>query len=145
MSRTATQQGPAGLFATSRRGGLTKAEVSLVEELRALDRPWSWQNIARRLGRCEADVRAFFDGEMTEARPVTPKPALSLVPKALPQDRHPLLGQRTGKGRSPFPFTQAHVATIESWRRAEITTLQAMELIGCSNTALKTAARKLAA
>lgn len=62
MSKTATPAGPAGNFATSRRGGLTKPEILLVEELRSGPRPWSWQNIARRLGRCEADVRAHFEG-----------------------------------------------------------------------------------
>ena len=60
MSKTATPQGPAGDFATARRGGLTRPEILLVEQLRSGDRPVSWQNIARRLGRCEADVRSFF-------------------------------------------------------------------------------------
>ena len=60
MSGTATQQGPAGSFATSRRGGPTAADIRTAERLRSGDRPWSWQNIARRLGLCETDVRAFF-------------------------------------------------------------------------------------
>lgn len=69
MSRTGTPQGPAGLFATSRRGGLTAEELRMVEALRARERPVSWQNIAARMGRCEADVRASIEGRSDFAPP----------------------------------------------------------------------------
>lgn len=62
MSKTATAQSPAGLFATSRRGGLTFEEIRMVEALRARERPVSWQNIAARMGRCVADVRGSIEG-----------------------------------------------------------------------------------
>lgn len=51
----------AGDFATSRRGGLTNAEIREAERLRFGPRPWSWHNLARRFGCCEHDVRRFFE------------------------------------------------------------------------------------
>lgn len=74
MSKTATPAGPAGNFATSRRGGLTPAEIRLAQDLRSGERPVSWQNIANRLGRCEIDVRAMFaDPEPEAPAEVAPK------------------------------------------------------------------------
>lgn len=60
MSRTATPQGPSGDFATSRRGGLTATEIHEIEAHRAKERPTPWSALARRYGRCEADIRALF-------------------------------------------------------------------------------------
>lgn len=50
----------AGLFATSRKGGLTTVEIKEIEAHRAKDRPTPWSALAKRYGRCEADLRAFF-------------------------------------------------------------------------------------
>ena len=80
MSRTATQQGPAGSFATSRRGGPTADDLRTAERLRSGDRPWSWQNIARRLGLCEADIRAHFAEPQAPALPVHDDTAPKLFP-----------------------------------------------------------------
>lgn len=60
MSKTAIQQGPSGAFATSRRGGLTATEIREIEAHRAKERPTPWSALARRYGRCEADIRALF-------------------------------------------------------------------------------------
>lgn len=115
MSKTATQQGPSGLFATSRRGGLTPAEIRLVEDLRSGDRPVSWQNIARRLGRCEADVRVLFTE--TEA-------GLSVVEK-VPEEREP---------RTNFPWDDAQTGYLIA--RYNLDGPEAVALVlGCSRTA----------
>jgi hypothetical protein len=58
---TVRHQTSAGAFATSRRGRLTNEEIHQIEALRARERPMSWQHIAQRFGRCEADLRAAFE------------------------------------------------------------------------------------
>lgn len=50
----------AGLFATARKGALTTAEVREIEAHRAKERPTPWSALAKRYGRCEADIRAYF-------------------------------------------------------------------------------------
>lgn len=74
---TATPAGPSGLFATSRRGGLTAHEITVAEELRNGPRPVSWQHIAARTGRCAADWQAYFARQPAEPMPpVWPAPPL---------------------------------------------------------------------
>lgn len=67
----------AGNFATARRGSLTTLEINEAEALRA--KGWSWQNIARNLGRCESDVKMALDsGRAVVVRlppPPVPPPA----------------------------------------------------------------------
>ena len=60
MSATARQPGSAGMFATSRRGGLSNEEIRMIEALRAKDRPEPWQARAARFGRPVEDIRAIF-------------------------------------------------------------------------------------
>lgn len=86
MSRTATPQGPGGDFATSRRGGLTQAEIREIEAHRAKDRPTPWAALARRYGRCEADIRALY------AEPEAPAPVV--------------------EKRTNFPWTDAQVGYL---------------------------------
>lgn len=50
----------AGLFATSRKGGLSAIEVREIEAHRSKLRPTPWSALARQYGRCEADLRAHF-------------------------------------------------------------------------------------
>lgn len=58
---TAAHNSPAaGLFATSRKGALSAAEIREIEAHRAKPRPTPWSALARRYGRCEADIRAYF-------------------------------------------------------------------------------------
>lgn len=51
----------AGSFATSRRGGLTFDDRMEIEAHRAKDRPTPWSALARRYGRCEADLKAAME------------------------------------------------------------------------------------
>lgn len=57
---TVRHQTSAGAYATSRRGALTSLEIHEIEALRARDRPVPFNALARRYGRCEADIRALF-------------------------------------------------------------------------------------
>lgn len=50
----------AGLFATSRKGGLSACEIREIEAHRAKARPTPWSALARQYGRCESDIRAHF-------------------------------------------------------------------------------------
>lgn len=50
-----------GAFATAQRGGLTQAEINEIQAHRNRDRPTPWSALAKRYGRCEADIRALFD------------------------------------------------------------------------------------
>jgi transposase-like protein len=59
VSATAQHQSQAGLFATSRRGGLTSEEIRKAEGMRA--KGWGWQNIANVLGRCREDVQQSLE------------------------------------------------------------------------------------
>lgn len=59
----------AGLFATSRRGGLSNEEIREIEAHRAKDRPTPWPALAKRYGRCEADLRAYFAPKPAPAPP----------------------------------------------------------------------------
>ena len=65
----------AGVFATSRRGGITPYEVALIEQLAA--RRVSTQNIAMQLARSQEDVRAVLDSressKVSESAIPTPK------------------------------------------------------------------------
>lgn len=56
----------AGLFATSRRGGLTMVEIREIEAHRNRDRPTPWQALASRYGRPVEDIQAVI---------FTPRPA----------------------------------------------------------------------
>ena len=66
MIQASHNNGAGGVFATSRRGGLTNEEVRTAQALRSGARPWSFQNIARRLGRSEIDVRRMLDAGFAE-------------------------------------------------------------------------------
>jgi len=61
----------AGDFATSRRGGLTQAELREIEAHRAKERPTPWQALAMRYGRPVAEIRALYADmqEKTQAAP----------------------------------------------------------------------------
>lgn len=50
----------AGLFATARRGGLTRDQVHEIEAHRARDRPTPFQALAARYGVPEMEIRALF-------------------------------------------------------------------------------------
>jgi len=106
VSRTAQTQPLAGSFASSRRGGLTSDEIRMAEALRARERPVSFQNIAARLGRCEADVRRHFEpaiavAPVEVATPQPPKPVLVTI-------RDP---NRAKSGR-PAPYWSAEELAI---------------------------------
>lgn len=80
MSKTGHAQTSAGSFATARRGGLSSEEIRMAEALRARERPVSWQNLARRFGCSEIDLRrALGDlpgeaaNDTTEERPPEPE------------------------------------------------------------------------
>ena len=47
----------AGLFATSRRGGLTPQEVKMARDMRSKGR--GWQTIANVMGRCREDLQGL--------------------------------------------------------------------------------------
>lgn len=79
MSATARQPGAAGMFATSRRGGLSGEEIRMIEALRAKDRPEPWQALAARFGRPVEDIKAVCTAprptvEFEPYVPATPAP-----------------------------------------------------------------------
>ena len=80
MSRTATQQDPAGSFATSRRGGLTSADIIKAEALRRQSPPVSFQNIAKQLQCCQADLVLHFAGPQAPATETPDDTASKLFP-----------------------------------------------------------------
>lgn len=59
--------GSAGLFATTRRGGLTADEIRQAKDMRA--KRWGVQNIANVLGRCREDVQRALEPVALEAVP----------------------------------------------------------------------------
>lgn len=59
--------GSAGLFATTRRGGLTADEIRQAKDMRA--KRWGVQNIANVLGRCREDVQRALEPVALEAIP----------------------------------------------------------------------------
>lgn len=59
--------GSAGLFATTRRGGLTADEIRQAKDMRA--KRWGIQNIANVLGRCREDVQRALEPVALEAIP----------------------------------------------------------------------------
>lgn len=69
-TNTDTSSG-AGLFATSKRGGLTGEEIREIEAHRCRDRPTPWQALAVRYGRCEADIKALFEADNDNTSAVT--------------------------------------------------------------------------
>jgi len=56
VTGTATPQGLAGNYASSRRGSLEPADIRKAEALRKRVPPVSWANIAKQLMCCEADL-----------------------------------------------------------------------------------------
>ena len=71
----------AGNFATARKGGLTTLEINEAEALRS--KGWSWQNIARNLGRCETDIKAALDTRCGVVVPMpSPPPAVAINAQA---------------------------------------------------------------
>lgn len=59
----------AGLFATSRRGGLTMSEMREIEAHRSRDRPTPWQALAARYGRSVQEIKAVVHPPMPEHEP----------------------------------------------------------------------------
>ncbi len=102
---TAHQNTGAGAFATSRRGGLTSEEIRMAEALRARDRPVSWQNIAARMGRCEADVRRHLE----PAESVQPVEQEAPVPVRAPA---PIRDPNRAKSGRPSPYWSAEELAI---------------------------------
>lgn len=85
MSATARSVGSAGLFATSRRGGLGLEEIRMIEALRAKDRPEPWQALAMRFGRPVEDIRAVIEsprpsGQREASPPVADRPEPEKAP-----------------------------------------------------------------
>lgn len=76
MSQTARVDFGAGQFATSRRGGLTSAEIREIEAHRSKERPTPWSALAKRYGRCEADLRSAMSmsASIIEADAIAPEP-----------------------------------------------------------------------
>lgn len=124
MSRTATPQGPGGDFATSRRGGLTGEEIREIEAHRAKDRPTPWAALARRYGRCEADIRALF---------VTPEKSSTPAARITAEDQ---------SGRKNFPWVDAQVAYLIAHYREDGPEGVA-RVLGCSKEIAKGKAHRL--
>lgn len=59
----------AGLFATSRRGGLTMTEMREIEAHRSRDRPTPWQALANRYGRSVEEVKAVLHPPVAKDEP----------------------------------------------------------------------------
>lgn len=133
MSRNATQHGPAGNFATSRRGGASEI-ASYIWKLHAEGK--GRQAIATMAGVSMYDVALILAGQAPVRRP-TPV----LVAQAASD--LPLVAQKGATGRAPFPFTLAHVSILEGCARREITHREACERIGCSSTALRNALNRM--
>lgn len=100
MSATAIRAGSSGDYATSRRGGLTQAEINMAEALRAGPRPVSFQNIAARFGRSVEDVRRHVD-------PKPSAPVAEASPAAIPV-----------RAIEPWPFNKCAVEIEEAVRAA---------------------------
>ena len=111
MSKTATQAGPSGLFATARRGGLTAHEITEAERLRSGPRPLSWQHIAARTGRCAQTLQAYF-----ATRP-EPSPVAIPEPVAVVEER---------------TWFKADIAVLMRFERREIGIRAAAKQMGCS-------------
>lgn len=63
-----------GLFATSRRGGLTQEQIREIEAHRARERPTPWQALSARYGKPVEDIRALMEaprpsGVVAKAQP----------------------------------------------------------------------------
>lgn len=66
-----------GEFATAPRGGLDREQVREIEAHRAKERPTPWSALAKRYGRCEADIRALFDPKPENDNAPAPAPAMT--------------------------------------------------------------------
>ena len=114
MIQLSHNNGTGGAFATSRRGALTNDEVRTAQALRSGDRPWSFQNIARRLGRSEIDVRRMLGAGFTDG------------------DGSP--GDIEQPGRTNFPWTDKQTAYLIANYKRQGPGPVALAL-GCSRTA----------
>jgi len=92
-----------GAFATSKRGGFTSEEIREIKAHRAKERPTPWAALARRFGRCEADIRALF-----APVEVATKPALDKLPA------------RHATGRKPPAWTPSEIAIFARVQRHEL-------------------------
>lgn len=103
MSRSASINAVmSGSFAGQRRGGITQAEIHEIEAHRAKERPTPWSALARRYGRCEADLRAMFEPS------ATPEPIRPLEPVASPLSR----GLAEVAGLTNDPETAAYLKKL---------------------------------
>lgn len=107
-----------GSFSTSRRGGLSAAEIREIEVHRAKDRPTPWQALSAMYGCSVADLQALFapkgDNDNAVAAPAT-------------KEREP---QRRGANLwTPHALHLLKLA-VEYGQTAE----QIAEMIGCSRT-----------
>lgn len=73
MTNASMNAASSGLFATARKGALSNDEIREIEAHRATDRPTPWSALAKRYGRCEADLRAHFAPKL----PAPPPPAVT--------------------------------------------------------------------
>lgn len=128
MSRNATPQGPGGEFATSRRGGLTQTEIREIEAHRAKERPTPWAALARRYGRCEADIRALYAQAEPEPAPEQPTrknfpwndDQMSMLLRDYGKVSNPVLAARLGVGVNAL-HGKAHrlgITQPRGWNRA---------------------------
>ena len=72
----------AGDFATSRRGGLTHAELREIEAHRAKERPTPWQALANRYGRPVAEIQSLHADWIDKARPAVREVEVIRLPNA---------------------------------------------------------------
>lgn len=94
----------ASTFAMSLRGGISQAEINEIEAHRAKERPTPWSALARRYGRCEADLRAMFEPSSA------PEPIRPLEPVASPLSR----GLAEVAGLATDPETAAYLQKLSA-------------------------------
>lgn len=118
----------AGEFATARRGGLTEVEIREIEAHRLKDRPTPWNALARRYGRCEADLRAVFDPPVALPVAIPPK----IVP---PQAAAPVVRNKTG--RKVTFWSDARVALlVQHYIYGDATAAQMATILGTTRGAI---------
>lgn len=122
MSSAAMNPAMSGLFATSRRGGLTIEDIRTAFELRSKRR--SVQNIAAYLGRSTIDIAALFATAQTATECVQ---ALVVEPVAPP----------ARSGGKPLQYTPEQTALMVEVDHGKRSARSAAREIGCHPEAVR--------
>lgn len=113
-----------GTFSTSRRGGLSPAEIREIEAHRSKERPTPWQALASMYGRTVADIQALFQPTAND----NASPAVAET--SAPEPKAPRL-------RGDALWTKHNLQLLRLATEAGYTSDKIAAMVGCSLGAVR--------